>query len=63
MVDRDFDKIALRLMLERATAFHANVVDGRFAIATRHAGRNWEVIAEPDHDDELLFVTTAYPLD
>ena len=63
MVDRDFDEVQLRLMLERAIRYRPDVVDGRFTIETHHANRNWEVIVEPDDADELLVVITAYPVD
>lgn len=34
-------------MLERATAFEPNVVDGRFMIHVRHLQHPWIVIVEP----------------
>lgn len=43
--------------------YKPDVVDGRFVIETRHARRAWEIIVEPDEDDELLVVVTAYPTD
>jgi hypothetical protein len=63
MADRDFNEVDLRQMLEEATGYHVDVVEGRFVIETRHGGKDWEVIVEPDHDDELLVVVTAYPTD
>lgn len=30
---------------------------------TRHRGRSWEVIVEPDSEDRLLIVVTAYPVE
>ena len=48
-------------MLERATGFRTDVVPGRFVILTRHDGRPWHVIVEPDPAVELLVVVTAYP--
>ena len=62
MADRDFDEIDLRTMLENASGFSPNVVPGRFTVQTRHSGQPWEVIVEPDDDDELLVVITAYPV-
>ncbi|MDX2056005.1 MAG: hypothetical protein SFV15_26620 [Polyangiaceae bacterium] len=61
MADRDFDEVALRIMLERAQGYHADVIAGRFVIRTRHRRRAWEVIVEPDTEDKLLVVVTAYP--
>ncbi|MEY4546077.1 MAG: hypothetical protein RL685_2272 [Pseudomonadota bacterium] len=63
MVDRDFTEVDLRSMLERASNFSPDVVEGRFVIATRHATRRWEVIVEPDDEDQLLVVVTAYAVE
>jgi hypothetical protein len=60
MEDRGFNEVELREMLERATAFRADVVDGRFVIETQFHGRNWEVVVEPDELEHLLVVVTAY---
>lgn len=61
MADRDFTEIDLRLMLERTTSWRPDVIPGRFVIETRHGDRPWEVIVEPDDEDQLLVVVTAYP--
>ena len=63
MVDRDFDEVGLRAMLERAESFRPDIVDGRFVVETRHRARDWEVIVEPDEDDALLVIVTAYPVE
>jgi hypothetical protein len=34
-------------MLERASGFREDVVDGRYAIETRHRGLDWEVMSNP----------------
>ena len=62
MDDRRFTEIDLRRMLERASGHREDVVGGRWVIETRHRGRAWEVIIEPDQERELLVVVTAYPL-
>jgi hypothetical protein len=62
MNDRSFSETELRMMLERAIDYHENHEPGRFAIETTHAGREWEVIVEPDPAEELLIVVTAYPV-
>lgn len=59
----NFTEVDLRSMLERASTLSPDVMEGRFAIATRHAGRPWEVIVEPDDEDQLLLVITAYPVE
>lgn len=48
MGDRRFTGIELRRMLERATGYREDVVDGRWAIETGHRRRVWEVIVELD---------------
>lgn len=50
-------------MLERAQSFRPDIVEGRFVVQTRHRSRDWEVIVEPDEDDELLVIVTAYPVE
>lgn len=62
MADRDFNEIDLRAMLEQAHGFRPDVVEGRWAIETRHRRRRWEVIVEPDSEAQLLVVVTAYPV-
>ncbi len=62
MEDRQFNEVDLRTMLERATSYQRNIVEGRFLLATRHRRHPWEVIVEPDSDAELLVVVTAYPV-
>ena len=63
MEDRAFNEVDLRRMLEHATGHCADILEGRFVIDTRYAGRSWEVIVEPDGMRQLLVVITAYPLD
>ena len=62
MDDRRFNEIDLRRMLERASGYREDVVDGRWAIQTKHRGKAWEVIVEPDTERQLLVVVTAYPV-
>ena len=62
MTDRRFTEIDLRRMLERASSYREDVVEGRWIIQTRHRGRAWEVIVEPDRERQLLVVVTAYPV-
>ena len=62
MDDRRFTEIDLRRMLERASGYLEDVVDGRWTIQTKHRGKAWEVIVEPDIEHQLLVVVTAYPV-
>jgi hypothetical protein len=63
MEDRDFNEVDLRLMLQVAHGFEADVLDGRWVIRTEHAKRPWEVVVEPDQDCARLFVITADVVD
>lgn len=63
MEDRDFTEVDLRRMLQDAAAVRPDVVPGRYVAATRHSGRPWQVILEPDPGAHLLVVVTAYPVD
>lgn len=60
MIDRSFSEVDLRLMLETATGFRPDHVEGRWIIDVQHDGQAWEVIVEPIEDEELLIVVTAY---
>ena len=62
MGDRRFTEVDLRRMLERASGYRQDVVEGRWLIATRHRSKAWEVIVEPDWELRLLVVVTAYPV-
>ena len=61
MDDRRFTEIDLRRMLERASGYRDDVMGGRWVIETKHRGKAWEVILEPDFEGQLLVVVTAYP--
>jgi hypothetical protein len=60
MEQRGVTEVEVRAMLERATGFEPNVVEGRFMIYARHAQRPWVVIVEPDADVNLLVIVTVY---
>ena len=53
-------EVEVRAMLDQATAFDPNVVEGRFMIRVRHLQHPWIVIVEPDADAKLLVVVTVY---
>jgi Domain of unknown function (DUF4258) len=60
MEQRGVAEVEVRIMLERATGFRPNGVEGRFMIDGRHQGRPWIVIVEPDGEAKLLVVVTVY---
>lgn len=63
MDERGFTEVDLRAMLQRATGHRPNHVEGRHVIETTHDASEWEVIVEPDADDNLLVVITAYKIE
>jgi hypothetical protein len=62
MLDRGFNEVDLRIMIEATRRIRRDVVGGRWVIETRFRRTRWEVIVEPDHELRLLVVVTAYPL-
>lgn len=62
MVDRGFNEIDLRHMLEEADGFRPDIEDGRWIIETTHASSRGEVIVEPLASELRLLANTAYPV-
>jgi hypothetical protein len=62
MVDRGFSEIDLRSMMEMAMRLREDDEPGRWIVETLRGSRSWEVIVEPDPEDRLLVVITAYPV-
>ncbi|MBI3457943.1 MAG: DUF4258 domain-containing protein [Candidatus Rokubacteria bacterium] len=60
MEQREVTEVEVRSMLQRASGFSPSVGQGRFMIETTHRGRPWIVIVEPDPDDRVLVIVTAY---
>jgi hypothetical protein len=60
MEQRGVTEVEVRAMLEKATEFEPNVVEGRFMIHVRHLQHPWIVIVEPDAGANLLVVVTVY---
>ncbi len=58
-----FTEVDLRTMLEAATGYHLDVVEGRCVIETWHRRETWHVIVEPDPHEQLLVIVTAYPVE
>ena len=63
MIDRRFTEVDLRHMLHHARTYKPDIVGGRWAIETRRGRKDWEVIVEPDYEQKLLVVVTAYPVE
>ena len=62
MEQRDFTEVELREMLEGAKGYRPDHFEGRWVVETRHRRQEWEVIVEPDAEEELLVIVTAYPV-
>ena len=62
MIDRDFNEVDLRRMLNRSRRYKEDIVEGRWIIVTQHKQHPWEIIVEPDSIEKLLVVVTAYPV-
>jgi hypothetical protein len=63
MEDRAFNEVDLRRMLGHGSGHRTDILEGRFIIDVKHAGRPWEVIVQPDDVRKLLVVITAYPVE
>jgi hypothetical protein len=63
MDEREFSELELRRMLDVATGVRPSRVEARYVATTRHRGKPWEVVLEPDPDERLLYVVTAYRRD
>ena len=63
MLDRSFSEVDLRVMMERASGVHEDRQPGRWVLETKRDTKPWEIIVEPDSEDRLLVVITAYPVD
>lgn len=62
MEERDFTEIDLRAMMHGAHTFEPDTIEGRYVIQTQHRHNDWKIIVEPDEEDHLLVVVTAFPL-
>lgn len=63
MVQRDFTEVDVRSMWDRATGYRPAVEPGRWIVETSRKGSPWEIVVEPDHDERLNVVITAYGME
>lgn len=61
MEERSFSETELRTMLAVAFEIAGARRPGRCLVSTRFQGAPWTVVLEPDTEDRLVFVVTAYP--
>ncbi len=62
MEGRNFTEIDLRDMMDRAYLYEPNEIEGRYVIYTKHHSNDWKIIIEPDEEDHLLVVVTAFAI-
>ena len=60
MIDRGFNEVDLREMLEEPEGVGIGAMPGRWIFRTRLHGRSWKVVVEPDWFEQRLVVITAY---
>jgi hypothetical protein len=60
MLQRSFNEIELREMLKNAKGYESDIEEGRFKIVTSFKRGNWEIIVEPDYDEKVVVIVTAY---
>ncbi|MCY2954067.1 MAG: hypothetical protein NTU53_19175 [Planctomycetota bacterium] len=63
MLDRGFNDLDLREMLEQAVDLRPNHEPGRWVVETKWNAVPWEVIVEPLNNEQRLLVVTAYALE
>jgi hypothetical protein len=61
MEERQFSELELRTMLTDATRIVPARRPGRFVATTRLGAKPWVIVLEPDEEEQLLFVVTAFP--
>ena len=61
MEERGFSELELRAMLTDATVITPSRRSGRWLISTNLGDHQWVVVVEPDPDDQITYVITAYP--
>ena len=60
MLDRRFNEVDLRDMLEQASEWRPDTVEGRFVSVVRYNDILWEIVVEPDDEARTVAVVTAY---
>jgi hypothetical protein len=63
MIQRNFNELELRQMIYGARNYKNDIEDGRFKLLTQFKNEEWEVIVEPDYEENLLVIITAYSIE
>jgi hypothetical protein len=60
MEERGLTEVELRALLQDATLLVPDVVEARWVATGKRGSETWEIILEPDLDDHVVVVVTAY---
>ena len=60
MADRQFNEVDLRQMLVAPRGYRPSEELGRYVIETLFDNRAWEVVVEPQAEERILLVITAF---
>ena len=60
MEERGLAEVELRALLQDATLLVPDVLPDRWVATGRRGTETWEVVLEPDSDDRVVVVVTAY---
>lgn len=63
MEERGLSEQGLRYMLGKVTELVPDVEPGRWIAEGRTERQKWRIIVEPDEDDSVIVVITAYPIE
>jgi hypothetical protein len=61
MADRRFSETDLRLMLDDAECYYRSNDPDRYVVVSEFEGAPWQIVVEPDRQERVLVVVTAYP--
>lgn len=60
MALRGFTEIEIRRMMEHATSYRRDPIEGRWKVETRYQRKQWCVIVEPIPERQVLEVITVF---
>lgn len=60
MITRNINEIDLRSMLGNPSDYEEDSENGRFLIKSFYKHKCWEIIVEPDFEENILVIITAF---
>jgi hypothetical protein len=60
MEERGFSELEVRTMLRDAREVTPSRQSGRWIVSAALGDRRWAVVVEPDADEQVIYVVTAY---